>query len=155
MKFDLPDAEVKLAVANYTRDILGINTEGKDIHMTFSATRKEGLIASVAVVPEGTVPATGKAVKPTKPAKAKATVATPVAAAVIPGYNDNTAADAPALAEPVVDPVDAAIAAQDSNVVEIAAPSTEVEEVTEINKVEDVAAPVVKSTATLFGKPAA
>jgi hypothetical protein len=129
MKMQLVDAELKQAVANYVRDVIGINITGKTVSASFSATRKEGVITDVEI---------------TGPVASNVVLDTPVA---IPGYNDE--------AEPVNDPADPEVAAAAQAEATLGDPVQEAETLVEAVPEETPVAPVKATTATLFGKPAA
>lgn len=164
MKLELTDAELKEAVAGYVAGTIGLDLVHNDLKIVFSSTRYEGTIAKLETTP-----------------KAGVKLAAASAPATIPGFSDGTdvvidptAKDAPALAEAVIDPADAAVAAQADPVQETtaaaevkteakaepaaaegaeAAPAEAAAEATNAPAAE--AAAPKKSTATLFGKPAA
>lgn len=156
MKMQLTDTELRGAVRNYVRDVVGINLKGKSLTIAFSATRLEGIVTSLDITND---------------------IVVEVAQPDLPGYSvdqpDVTAVDAPALAEPAADPATPEVAAaaeadatlgdpvQKAETVVEAAPvvasTTEPEAADatpgtpEATVVETTPAP--KTTATLFGKP--
>lgn len=170
MKMQLTDREIREAVHNYVRDVVGINLTDKTLTITFSATRYEGTIANLDIIPNAAAPT--------------AIASAPVAASTtLPGYGDGTTdTEAAGVTDPVVDPAEPAVAAAAQaeqtlgNPVEEAATLVASASVTDTAAATDVATadaavadttvadttetkpaevkPVV-AKATLFGKPAA
>lgn len=154
MKIELSQTEIKAAITAFVASNFGIDLAKTEVAITFSATRLNGTIANLETKPR-------QAVSPVAPA------ASQTEAAVIPGYSDNTVADAPIVtgtAEPTVDPVDAAEAAAAAGDIttEAVVEGADAVETTGTEAApeapDEEAAPAAetkpKSTATLFGKPA-
>jgi hypothetical protein len=118
MDIQLKESEIKAAVRNYVAEKIGINLTGKNLGITFSATRGQGMIANLSITDasDTEIPGFTDRAADTEEVKQSADVVKLEAkagtvGAAIAGAADTPAADEPAIEEVKTVPADDAPAA--------------------------------------------